>query len=61
MKKRYDVLNSAVVLYPFCVVHRVIKGVVFRKRIFKKAVNSAKDILVKRDYYSRILKISGIL
>ena len=61
MKKRYDVLNSAVDLYPFCVVHRVIKGVVFRKRIFKKAVNSAKDILVKRDYYSRILKISGIL
>ena len=61
MKKRYRILNYCVVLYPFCVVHRIAKGVIFRKKTLAKAVDSAKDVALNRERYSRILKISGIL
>lgn len=61
MKKRYNILNNCIVLYPFCVLHRAVKGMIFRKKTLSKAVDSAKEIVLRREYYSRILKISGIL
>jgi hypothetical protein len=61
MKKRYGILNKCIVLYPFCVVHRAVKGIIFRKKELEKTVDSAKDIVLQREHYSRILKISGIL
>lgn len=61
MKKRYGILNKCIVLYPFCVVHRAVKGIIFRKKTLSKTVDSAKDIILNREHYSRILKISGIL
>ena len=61
MKKRYRILNKCIILYPFCVIHRAVKGVIFRKKTLAKAVDSAKDIVLQREHYSRILKISGIL
>jgi hypothetical protein len=44
MKKRYGILNKFIVLYPFCVVHRAVKGIIFRKKELEKTVDSAKDI-----------------
>lgn len=61
MKNRYGILKRCIVLYPFCVVHRAVKGIIFRKKTLSKAVDSAKDIVSNREHYSRILKISGIL
>lgn len=61
MRQRYPVLNKCIVLYPFCAIHRVFKGICFRKKTLAGAVDSAKEIVKQRDYYSRILQISGVL
>lgn len=61
MKKRYKILNKVAVLYPFCVVHRFLKGRVFRKKTLKNVIKSEKENFVQSEHYSRILKISGII
>ena len=61
MKNRYSILKKAAVLYPFCVAHRVVKGIIFRKKTLNAVIEGEKEIFVQSEHYSRILKISGII
>lgn len=61
MKTRYRVLEKYPFLFPFCCVHRFVKGLVFKRKIFKKAVeNDINAFKNDRARLKHIFEISGI-
>ncbi len=62
METRYPVLKRCLPLYPFLLVHRAVKGVVFKRTVLKNAVKREKALsAVNTDRITRVLRIAGIL
>ena len=62
MKARYRVLERFGFLYSFCCIHRFVKGLIFKRKIFKPALKG--DIKILKDERSRlkhIFKIAKII
>ncbi len=62
METRYPVLKRSILLYPFLLVHRAVKGVIFKRTVLKNAVKREKALSsVNTDRITRVLRIAGIL
>lgn len=61
MKARYACLERTVLLYPFCVVHRVWHGLRHRRHVLKEASRDRRQTQTHTDDMKRILELASIL
>lgn len=61
MKTRYPCLRRAIVLYPFCMVHRICHGMRHRRAVLRQAVSDRNEQRRQRDDLRRILELASVL
>jgi len=62
METRYPVLKRCLLLYPFLLVHRAVKGLIFKRTVLSDAIRREKTLsAVNTDRITRVLRIAGIL
>lgn len=59
MKPRYPILQYLPFLLPFCYIHRLFAGLIFRRDVIKRSVNEVSKMNSDHsDYINHIMKIS---
>lgn len=62
MEQRYPVLKKVGILYPLCVAHRAVRGMMFKRVVWREACN--REQIAKRQYRAvleDVMRIAGIL
>lgn len=61
MALRYPVLERCVILYPFCCLHRVIHGMIFKKAVLKDAAVRERLAKSRLSTIEQVMTIAGVL